>query len=850
MATAQHTPVKSSAVPQYESFVEQQLAHARRRLLGFDAAAWALLLGAVVLAYGLSMSLTDLFLDLPTSVRVVCWGVFMAALIVGAVVAARWLLSSVNPHFLARQLEQTVPDAKNSIINWLDLRAEPLAPVIRGSLGRRAAKDLSHADTERAISGKSLWWLGGIAGVLLLLQIGWLIASPGQAWSLLQRAFFPLDFSKRIALRTTLTLLKPEGGNVAVPPNQPVVFRVQADGFVPPLNHKDALKLHFGYHKNEPFEERPLLCDADGVWTTTVHADQVRGGFWYKITGGDAQLPEVGEYRVDVHAAPQVLRFEAAFKFRDYLKTKDKKVVFDKNVRPSIKEMRGTEVTLTVRTNRTLQQCVMELKQGGVKLDLAGEPVPGDPEAWRFKWLLDQSGEFRIHFKSKEGEENVDRQASKIEVIPDLAPEVVMTKPAQDLSLPANGTLVVDGYATDDFGVKSMQLRLKLLKAVGPMPELKAKPYRQGMSFQLVNGKYPLKLDYSDFLALDKVQTATGDPFPLAAGMELEYWIEAHDNCDYPSKDGNLGQSMRYKLTITPSETDKKKAEQDRQAAENGVGQKQGQQDEALKNQNTQAEAENKANGGAGSQGGASQEQDDLKKQADAVQKAMDGAGNKGEAKPGEQPNGEAKEKGPQDGSGGDAKGGEPQQKEGAGDSKEPGDQNKDNQAGASKGNKGGSGDQPKSAAGDGKGPGDAAAGQPPPGEKKDGKGDAAKSSPKGGPNNDGAAKGKGSPDADPKMDLGQQKGGGDPDPKNLASAPPGQTKGTELADNASPKKGPGTLEQAAKAKGGDPTDQPPPPGATPGPPDPSQASSGKAGDRKDSKLEDVAKLRDHLEDA
>src|SRR5205807_618653 len=115
-------------------------------------------------------------------------------------------------------------------------------------------------------------------------------------------------------------------------------------------------------------------------------------------------------------------------------------------------------------------------------------------------------------------------------------------KEPKDVTLPANGTLQVVGLVEDDFGVKSMQLQLKVVKAPR-LPDLKEKVYREGIDFKLPNGKYPRQLDYADFVALDKLLTAKGEPFPLAAGMELEYWLEARDNCDYPDKNGNLGQS-------------------------------------------------------------------------------------------------------------------------------------------------------------------------------------------------------------------------------------------------------------------------------------------------------------------
>jgi hypothetical protein len=854
MATAQRLTNKSNSPGQFESFVERRLALASRRLRGLDMAAWALGLSSAVLAYGLSMSLADRTWDLSTAIRLTGWCFVVICLLVCIGFAVRQqVFRSVNPRFLARQLEQTVPNAKNSVVNWLDLRAEKLAPVIRGSLGRQAAKDLSHTDAQRALSAKPVWWIGSVAGCLLLVQLAWLVAAPGQARSLLKRAFFPFD-TATIAARTQLTLQQPQGGDVAVEANKPVRVRVQVDGLVPPIDSKDSLRLHFRHRQNEPYEERALLRDVDGTWTTEVLADQVRNGFWYKITGGDARLPAEGEYRVDVRAIPQVLRFEAAFKYRPYLRGKDLVVTYDKNVRPSIRELRGTELTLTVHTNRTLKQCTLEFKSSSGTTPMFGEPVASDPEAWRFRWVLDRSGEYRILFLSSDGEENVDRQPGRIEVVPDRAPVVVMTKPAKDLSLPANGTLVVAGQASDDFGVKSMQLRLKVLKGQ-TLPELKPKLYRPEKSFQLVNGHYPLRLDYSDYVGLETLQTADGQPIPLLAGMELEYWIEARDNCDYPEVRGNLGQSARYKLTIEPPQADKKKPEQDRQQAQKDVQQDQQQQDKSINDQNAMAKEQGNKGGAGDKTGkdGQGQQDNGLKDKTEQVKNAMDQSDNRGEAKGAGEDKGGAKEQGQKDASknASNANKNKPEQKNDAPKDKSddnPGKGNdtvkKDNQAKksepAGKGKDQGpkSGDNQPSAASKG-------------GDPKAGDTGSAKAGPQNNDKDQGAGA-KGQQGADPGSELSKEKGAGNQSDPKAAQNPPDDIKNAKPVDDKGVAKDAQTVkDQVAGAKGGDPSKQQPPGEAKPGSIDQNQtAGQGKAGDRKDATMEDVAKLRDQLQKA
>ena len=263
MATVQRPT--TNAKPQYETAVEQQFAYAARRLRGLDIAAWSLALAGIVLAYGLTVALLDRLRDLSTGIRLTAWCCFMAGVAIYLVAAFRRLaFRSVNPHFIARQLEQTVPDAKNSVINWIDLRKEPFAPVIRGSLGRRAARDLAHADAEKAISTRPVWWLGSIAGLLLVLQLGWLAAAPGQVWSLLQRAFMPFD-QARIANQTRLTLLQPAGGDVSLAANQPLQVRVEVQGYVPAINTRDAASGSiFGITTMNPLKCVACLATATG----------------------------------------------------------------------------------------------------------------------------------------------------------------------------------------------------------------------------------------------------------------------------------------------------------------------------------------------------------------------------------------------------------------------------------------------------------------------------------------------------------------------------------------------------------------------------------------------------------
>ncbi len=663
MATDLKQQSRPTPAAMHEQFVEQQLERARRRIRNLDAVTSLLLLLLGAVAYGVVTAVLDRTLTLPTAVRMTAFVACAAAgVLYLGLILFRFVQWQVNPYYAARRLEETLPDAKNSLINWLDLRDAPMAPVIRGTLGRKAAKDLTRADFENAVSAKHALWLTGVLAGLALALFVWFLMGPAQFASLLQRAFDPFK-EIFIATSTQLHVVAPVGGNAIVPVRQDVQIRVEVSRRVPRVNAPDALRLHYRYRQADPYIVRPLDEDADGQWVKTLVADEVRTGFWYKVTGGDAETPE---YQVQVRALPQVTRFDVKYHYRPYLRQPDQEVRYgpsEAQTRPDLKGLRGTEVTLVARTNRPWQSGHLVLKEGPAVKQLPGEAVADDPQARRFKITLERRGSFEVHFTSPEGEKNIDRGEYWVEVLDDRTPTVTLTKPGKDIKLPANGALALEGSAVDDFGIKGITLKLR--QATEPRPlDLAPKPYREGVSFKLADGTYPEALEYKDFVALEKLKTIKGEPFAVKPGMVLEYWLEAVDNADYPEAGGNVGKSKVYKVTIAAPETDQKKQEQERQKAEQEQKRHEQKQDKAQGERDKDA-AERKADEGKSPEEKARADEkrreqfDEQVRQLEReLKRRQEEQERKGGAKgdSNSEPKGGAKEKGPEQGGAGDKK--------------------------------------------------------------------------------------------------------------------------------------------------------------------------------------------------
>ncbi len=572
--------VKSTAASKYDTFVASQLKQAEMRIRMLDLTAGLLGFAALSLVYILGMVLCDSKLLLSQETRQLSLYAYLACAAGFLYLAVfRPLQLRVNPYYAARQVEQLLPHAKNSIVNWVDLHEQPLPPAIRGALGKRAAKDLSHVDLDHAISGRRAAWMGGIAGLLALaFIISFFWVGPAPFLSLLKRTFNPFE-AVGVSTRTRLTLLKPEGGNATITVGRGINFVVDVGGKVPDPKASNAVKLMYRYEEGDPWLERRLIQEASGEWTTSLSAIEVKNGFWYKITGGDAATEE---YQVSVRAAAAITDFLATYRFRPYVARAD-----EVHRERELKALRGTEVLLHVRTNRTLREGRLEFegngRVGAVNPSVRFVPAEMDtkePNAFLVRFVLDEDGKYRLSFTSTDGEAFRDPVSYSVTAIPDQPPSVELTKPGEDIRLPVDALLNLEGRASDDIGVRSLELRMRVVGG----DKLRGQPYRSEEQLRLADGGYPQELEYKDFVELSHVRSEDGRAIQLRAGMELEYWLEASDACDYPH--ANVAQSKHYRVLLTEPEKNDPKKNQEKKQAEKEKKQHEQKQDQKLQKEN------------------------------------------------------------------------------------------------------------------------------------------------------------------------------------------------------------------------------------------------------------------------
>jgi collagen type III alpha len=544
MATVQE-PAKST-LNRYEQFVKQELSRATRRVQFVDLARAGLGLVVITLVFGLSMMLLDKWLNLPQLVRqFALFGYLAFAAAYGWFVLLRPLRRTVNPYYAAVQVEQTVPDAKNSLVNWLDLHDDDLPPGVLSAIGQRAAEDLKESDVQQAIRGNSLVWLGSATAVLVvafLIMFG--VLRPDQFRSLLDRTFSPFAH-KAIAKQTRISMVSPLDGNATVSTHRALTVTVNVEGRIPTVDKADSVRLLVRRHPEDPnYEMFPLEQSKhlQSEWSILVPPHIVHNGFWYTVAGGDDATPE---YRIDTRSSPTLTRFETTFKYRPYLRWDPRH-----HIDPNIKDFVGTEVTLDAFANRTVRDGTMRIEADGKETTIRTELVPGQPEALRFRFVIERDAKYKIRFVTVDDESNNDPLPYAIEALRDQIPDVSFTKPedltkpdSEDLKIPSDGMLKLEGVAHDDFGISKMTLRMKLDGNV-----LDPKPYLVEKDFKLENGGYMRTVEYKDFIDFTQLKRAGGIPIKPETGMVLEYWLEAEDNFDFPRP--QVGSTRHFKARL------------------------------------------------------------------------------------------------------------------------------------------------------------------------------------------------------------------------------------------------------------------------------------------------------------
>ncbi|MCS5618170.1 MAG: hypothetical protein NZ658_09245, partial [Pirellulales bacterium] len=215
------------------------------------------------------------------------------------------------------------------------------------------------------------------------------------------------------------------------------------------------------------------LAAAAGQWRRCVLPDDDRGLDYpvdLVIKAGDARS---GPLRVAVVDAPSLLVREVRYEYPAYMRRESETLPWQGDIRG----VEGTRVTIVAQANRPLHSAGIDLGSDGrrdVALTISGKDRTIGEGSFVLRLDPDRKaaefGSYRFAFRSRSeaGGPSADDLTGgleyRIEVIPDLAPEVEIEVPAEKvLAVPPDAPVTVRVKALDpDFGLASVRVETRL----------------------------------------------------------------------------------------------------------------------------------------------------------------------------------------------------------------------------------------------------------------------------------------------------------------------------------------------------------------------------------------------------
>ncbi|NLS96546.1 MAG: hypothetical protein GXX96_30785 [Planctomycetaceae bacterium] len=531
--------------------IDKRIRQTRRQLRFNDFAAGLIALLAGVLGY--------LFLAAVADHWLVAGGLGFAGrllLFLGLVVGAGWycyrvlippLAYQVNPIYAAKALEQARPSIKNGLINLLLLRREAktrhessLAQRVIESLQATTADEVAKIPAEVAVDRIHLIRRGYLLVAMVALAAFYLVLSPKSPMPSFGRVLWPWA---RIAAPSRVHIDQVAPGDATVFQGRSVTVSAAVEGLRP----GEEVLLLFSTEDGQIVDQAIPLEPGEGHNRFECKLPPSQAGLQqsllYRLTAGDCTTVD---YTLRMEVPPTIVVDSVRYIYPPYTKLPERTV----SDAADIRAVEGTRITVQATANRKIQWAGIEMDDAAdqrVRMRANGQQALGE---FTLKLSGDQSPRwYQIRFaESETGEnrENLDPVRHRIEVFPDLAPQVRLVEaPADEAAIPLDGLAEMKIEASDpDFALSRVALLAQ----------------RDGRPLAI-----PLLLDRTDTQSGHEGRFEAVYPFEpaklrLRVGDEIEYRAVAEDNRQ-PQR--NRTETEPRRLKIGPPERSNPQQSQD-----------------------------------------------------------------------------------------------------------------------------------------------------------------------------------------------------------------------------------------------------------------------------------------------
>jgi hypothetical protein len=530
-----------------DAVIEQQLDRTRQQVrlveLATVAAGW--LVG--VLALLLAAAIVDHWL-LPLG-AVGRWGLLLALVAGSGYYAWRrvlpLVLKRINPVYAAQAIEHAQPSLKNSLINFLLLRNDSrgVKEGIMQAVERQAASDIAQVPVDLAVDRSQAIRLGYVLVGILAIAAAYKILSPKDPFQTAARVLAPWASIARPS-RVQITDVQP--GNIEVYQGQTVTVSATVmglrDGEIARVLYStaDGRVVDRAVPVKAPEGGGQLQCVLPAEEDSRHGLPGLQQNIRYRVVAGDATSES---YELRVRPVPTIMVERVDYVFPTYMKRPPQ----TQERSGDVQAVEGARVTVHARANQPIQSAAIEFDpplagSGGSPAETLSMEIDGDRARATFslEFKADRQSpkhvSYQLRFYNDRGERSEQPTLHRIDVLPDLPPEVQILAPTQPkVEVPLDGEQVVEVRAVDpDFGLMKVGLRgLRGEETVLERSLLETKDIGQ------TQGAYKF--------------TFRPAKHGLQPGDEVHYWAWAEDGRQSPrgASEPNLARTPTYLFVIT-----------------------------------------------------------------------------------------------------------------------------------------------------------------------------------------------------------------------------------------------------------------------------------------------------------
>jgi len=680
---------------QYERYIDAQLRKTRLQVKGVELTTALITLAVGSLAYLFLVALIDHWVvkgGLGFAGRLV----FLLAFLAGAgayfgLVLWPLLVRRINPVYAAQAIERSRPSLKNSLINFLLLRTRPggMSPMVYEAIERQAADGLSQVSVESAVDRSRMLKVGWALLAIVSLCAIYTVVSPKNPLRSFGRVVAPWA---DIAAPTRVRIADVTPGNERAFHDQFVTVSAEVSG----VADGEPVTLFYSTADGQLVDQAVSMTLPPGGLRYTAELPPTSGGLQqdleYYLVAGDAVTKRYG---IHVLITPSILVRSVDYQFPQYTEIDTR--IADRQ--GDLKGIEGTRVTIHAEANDDIKSAYVDFDCDG-RSDVAMQVEGRKATATFALGLKPKSNEpehasYQLRFQNHDGEENPRPIRHQIEVIKDLAPQIVFVEPIEAATQPVRADVAnADRAADKNLGNKGVALKRGNKNPAGtnqadrnppanpvaldPGARAAAEPAEQQLpqggflrmaveasdpDFKLGSVKLMAQRNGQPLLSKELLAAPSAGPFhgafffnandlKLVAGDTVVYWAVAEDN---KQPDPSKAETQRFKLRITSPEQQQPKQDQvanadskqqppkpnDRNPNPKNQDPKNQPQGNQPKQENGQKGESKPSEGGGQGKSGAQQQREkqrnDQQRQDEQPSEGQQGEGKAGEQKSGEQ---------------------------------------------------------------------------------------------------------------------------------------------------------------------------------------------------------------------